>query len=76
MEEAIATVAPTVTPFTFGVRIISRMFGWCGLNPTEEISIPPVWRQLRAETTNTGKKTILNHLLYPSNMGDKEVNIY
>ena len=52
------------------------MLGWCGLKPNQEILIPPVWRQLKAETTRTGKKSVLAHLLDPSNVSDKEVNIF
>ena len=46
------------------------------LNPTHEIFIPPFWKQLKAKTTNTGKKSVITHLLDPSNVGDDEVNIF
>ena len=52
------------------------MFGWCGLKPNQEILIPPVWRQLKAETNKTGKKAVIAPLLDPSNVGDEEVNIF
>ena len=35
-----------------------------------------MWRHLKAETSKTGKKAVLAHLLDPSNVGDKEVNIF
>ena len=38
--------------------------------------LPPLWKQLNSETTNTGKKAVLTHLLDPSNVGDNEVNIF
>ena len=38
--------------------------------------IPPVWRQLKAETTKTGKKDVLTLILDPSNVEDGEVNIF
>ena len=76
MAAATAKVAPTVEPFTFNVSALFRMLGWCGPNPTQEILIPPVWRQLKAETTKTGKKAVLAHLIDPSNVGDEEVNIF
>ena len=76
MEAATATVSPTVAPFTFNGSDFFRMLGWCGPKPTQEILIPPVWNQLKAETTNTGKKAVLASLLDPSNVGDKEVNIF
>ena len=52
------------------------MLGWCGPKPTQDILIPPVWRQLKADTTKTGKEAVLAHILDPSNVGDKEVNIF
>ena len=52
------------------------MLGWCGLNPTQERLIPPLWKQLKAETTNTGNTAVLTHLLDPSNVGGEEVNIF
>ena len=76
MEAATAKVAPTVEPFTFNVSALFRMLGWCGPNPTQEILIHPVWRQLKAETTKTGKKAVIAPLLDPSNVGDEEVNIF
>ena len=71
MVAATAAVSPTVAPFTFNEIDFFRMLGWCGLKPTQEILIPPVWRQLKAETTNTGKKAVLAHLLDPSNVVDE-----
>ena len=76
MEAATATVAPTVAPFTFNGSDFIRMLGWCGLKPNQEILIPPVWRQLKTETTKTGKKAVLAPILDLSNVGDKEVNIF
>ena len=38
--------------------------------------IPPACRQLKAETTNTGKKNDLNHLLDPSKVGNEERSIF
>ena len=52
------------------------MLGWCGPKPTQEILIHPVRRQLKAETTKTGKKAVIAPLLDPSNVGDEEVNIF
>ena len=52
------------------------MLGWCGPKPTQDILIPPVWRQLKADTIKTGKEAVLAHLLDPSNVGDEEVNIF
>ena len=76
MEEATATVSPTVAPFTFNGSDFIQMLGWCGLKPNQEMLIPPVWIQLKAETTKTGKKAVLAPILDPSNMGDEEVNIF
>ena len=76
MASATATVSPTVAPFTFNGSDCFRMLGWCGLNPNQDILIPPVWRQLKAETTKTGKKAVIAHLLDPINVGDEEVNIF
>ena len=76
MAAATAKVAPTVEPFTFNVSALFRMLGWCGPKPTQEILIPPVWRQLKSETTNTGKNAVLAPLFDPSNVGEKEVNIF
>ena len=75
MMAATATVAPTVAPFTFDGSEFLWMLGWCGLNPTQDRLIPPVWRQLMAETTKTSNTAILTHILDPSNVGDEEVNI-
>ena len=76
MAAATATVSPTVAPFTFNGSDCFRMLGWCGLKPNQEILIPPVWRQLKAETTKKGKKAVLAPLLEPSSVGDKEINIF
>ena len=76
MPEATATVAPIVAPFTFDVRKLYHMLVWCGLNPTQERLIPPVWKQLRAGTANTGKKDFLTNLLNPSNTVDYEVDMF
>ena len=35
-----------------------------------------MWKQLKLETTNTGKKSFFAHLLNPSNVVDEEVNIF
>ena len=76
MTAETATVAPKVVPFIFNVSDCFRMLGWCGPKPTQEILIPPVWRQLKSETTNTGKNAVLAPLFDPSNVGEKEVNIF
>ena len=74
MMPATSTVAPTVAPFTFDGSEFLWMLGWCGLNPTQDRLIPPVWRQLMAETTKTSNTAILTHILDLSNVGDEEVN--
>ena len=76
MTAATATVAPTIAPFTFDGRFFFRMLGWCGLNTKQERRIPSMWKQLKLETTNTGKKSFFAHLLNPSNVVDEEVNIF
>ena len=76
MLEATTIVSPTVAPFTFNGSDCFRMLGWCGLKPNQDILIPPVWRQLKAETTKTGKKAVIAPLLDPINVGDEEVNIF
>ena len=76
MAAATATVSPTVAPFTFNGSDFIRMLGWCGLKTNQEILIPPVWRQLKTETTKKGKKAVLAPLLEPSSVGDEEVNIF
>ena len=76
MAEATAIVSSTVAPFTFNGSDCFRMLGWCGLKPNQDILIPPVWRQLKSETTKTGKKAFLAPIIDPSNVGDKEVNIF
>ena len=75
-KTATARVAPTVAPYMFYGRKLFLILGWCSLNPTHEIFIPPFWKQLKAKTTNTGKKSVITHLLDPSNVGDDEVNIF
>ena len=75
-ETETSTVAPIVTPFTFDGRKLFRMLGWCGLNTTQDILIPLVWRQLNSETTKTENKALLTHLLELLNVGDEEVNIF
>ena len=52
------------------------MLGWCGFQTYQERFIPPVWKQLKTETTKTGNRAFLNHLLEPSNVGYEEVNIF
>ena len=70
MATATETEAHTVAPFTFEGSDFF-MLGWCGLKPTQERLIPPVWRHLKADTTKTGKKDILAHILDPLKMGDE-----
>ena len=70
------TVAPTVTTLTFDRSKQFWMLRWCDLKPTQEKLIPSAWQQLKVETTKTGKKYVLTHLLDTSNMGYEEVNIF
>ena len=76
MEETTDTVDPTVAPYILDGRKLFRILGWCSLNHTQEIFIPPFWKKLDSETTKTGKKSVITHLLDPSNVGDDEVNIF
>ena len=63
ISAAMATMALTAILVTFDGRKLLRILGWCGINPTYERLLPNSLKKLKVETTKTGKRAVLTHLI-------------